>query len=433
MAWNRGGELDAGRTDTFLRRVPVLFLFVCTATFAQIPPTSSPASETSPSASTSPSLALEMTPQAMDLLQITGVDPDYPLVSPSFEGSRPNSTQSEPALKPEFIAAPIPFYNPGLGAGLGLAAGYIFPVDPNDRISPPSMVGAGGFYSSSGSAAFAGGAKLFLDEDRYRLTLGAAHATINTDFYGVGNSAGQNGKSIALTQEFTGGVFEVLRQTIPHLYVGGHYVGGNLKTSIRRNNLQEFPGLPVVQRDAGLTIAAAGLRVLYDDTDSQFFPTKGWVADFQANFFANAVGSDREFQVYSIALEHYLSLGSSDVLAFRGFGRYAGGNAPFWALSSFGIHNDLRGYDVGRYRDKMMLAGQVELRHQFSDEWTGVVFAGVGEVAPDLRSLNFDDLLPSAGAGIRYMLSKKQRIGLRLDAAVGRDGPAIYFGIGEAF
>jgi hypothetical protein len=330
------------------RAMPVLFLFVRAATFAQAPPASSSASEPASSAFKSPGLSLELAPESLDLLQLTGADPDFSLISLGFEGGRPNGAQSKPALEPEFIAAPIPFYNPTLGAGLSLAGGYIFPVDPSDKISPPSVVGLGGFYSSSGSSAFGGGAKLFLDEDRYRLTLGAAHASINTNFYGIGNSAGQNGRSIALTQEFTGGVFEILRQTIPHLYIGGRYMGVNMKTSIQRDNFREFPGLPVVQRDANLTIAAAGLRVLYDDTDSQFFPTQGWVADFQANLFAQAVGSDREFQVYSVAVEHYLSLGANDVLAFRGFGRYSGGNTPFWAMSSFGIHNDLRGYDVGR-------------------------------------------------------------------------------------
>jgi hypothetical protein len=413
--------------------LPLLSLLAGVPTFAGESATSLPQSEPAPSAFKTHSLSLEPAPQTLDLLQLTGADPDFSLVSPGFEGGRPNNAQSKPALKPELIAAPVPFYNPALGAGLSLAGGYIFPVDSSDHISPPSILGLGGFYSSSGSAAFGGGAKLFLDEDRYRLTLGVAHASINTDFYGIGSSAGQNGRSIAITQEFTGGVVEVLRQTIPHLYVGARYMAVNMKTSIQRNNFQQFSGLPVVERDASLTIAAGGLRVLYDDTDSQFYPTKGLVADFQANLFAKGVGSDREFQVYSFAVDNYLSLGPSDVLAFRGFGRYASGDAPFWAMSSFGIHNDLRGYDVGRYRDKMMLATQAELRHQFSAEWTGVIFAGIGEVAPGLRSLNLDDLLPSAGVGIRYTLSKQQHLGLRLDAAVGRDGPAVYFGIGEAF
>jgi hypothetical protein len=413
--------------------LPLLSLLACAPTFAGEPAASSPATEPAPSMFNVPGLSLELRPETLELLQMTSADPNFALISPGAEGIQPNSSQPEAELKPEFIVAPIPFYSPGMGGGLSLAGGYIFPVDPSDKVSPPSIVGLGGFYSSSGSWGVGGAAKLNLDEDRWRLTLGAAHASINTDFYGIGSAAGQSGKSIELNQTFTGGDVEVLRQTVPHFYVGVRYLITDMKTSIRRNDQTAFPWLPNIERDGNLTIAAGGLRLLYDDTDSQFYPTKGGVADFRANFFTEALGSDRDFQVYSLALEHYLSLGPSDVLAMRGFGRYAAGNVPFWALSSFGIHNDLRGYDVGRYRDKMMLAGQLELRHQFSPRWTGVAFAGVGEVATDLHSLKFDTLLPSVGLGIRYALSKAQHIGLRLDVAWGLDGWAVYFGVGEAF
>jgi hypothetical protein len=216
-----------------LRRLPFLLLFfACASAFASDPVTPLPAADPAMSAIH----ILEPRPETLDLLQLTGADPDFSLVSPGSVGLRPNSSQPEPGLKPELIAAPIPFFNPGLGAGLSLAGGYIFPVDPSDRISPPSIVGVGGFYSASGSWALGGGVKLNLEEDRYRLTLGGAHASINTSFYGIGNTAGQSGKSIELKQEFTGGVVEVLRQTIPHLFIGGRYLGINMKTSIQQNS-----------------------------------------------------------------------------------------------------------------------------------------------------------------------------------------------------
>jgi hypothetical protein len=61
------------------------------------------------------------------------------------------------------------------------------------------------------------------------------------------------------------------------------------------------------------------------------------------------------------------------------------------------------------------------------------VFAGVGEVAKDLRDLGLENLLPSAGGGLRYMVSEKERVNLSIDYARGREGAALYFYIGEAF
>ena len=58
---------------------------------------------------------------------------------------------------------------------------------------------------------------------------------------------------------------------------------------------------------------------------------------------------------------------------------------------------------------------------------------GVGSVANSFGSFNSDSLLPSIGAGVRYMASKKYRVNVSMDYAVGRDFHGLYFYIGEAF
>jgi hypothetical protein len=62
-----------------------------------------------------------------------------------------------------------------------------------------------------------------------------------------------------------------------------------------------------------------------------------------------------------------------------------------------------------------------------------VAFGGIGQVAPDLNELNSDDILGSAGLGIRFMPSKEAGVNLSLDYARGEDSYAWYFRIGEAF
>jgi outer membrane translocation and assembly module TamA len=75
----------------------------------------------------------------------------------------------------------------------------------------------------------------------------------------------------------------------------------------------------------------------------------------------------------------------------------------------------------------------LEYRWKFYKRWGMVAFAGVGEVARNLSDLNTKDLLPSAGAGLRFMVSEKNRVNVSLDYARGREGDAVYFYIGEAF
>ena len=81
-----------------------------------------------------------------------------------------------------------------------------------------------------------------------------------------------------------------------------------------------------------------------------------------------------------------------------------------------------------------MFATQAELRVQFAPRWGGVVFAGVGQVAPGFSDMNSDNLLPAGGFGIRWMAAPENKVNIRADLAWGKGGDALfYLSIGEAF
>ena len=121
------------------------------------------------------------------------------------------------------------------------------------------------------------------------------------------------------------------------------------------------------------------------------------------------------------------------VLALSGYGRFAFGDVPFFGLSMFGAPNNLRGYPVGRYQDRMLLAGQVEYRFHLMRRLGLVAFGGVGAVAPDIGEFRNADALPSGGFGVRYLVAPKNKVNFRVDVAWGKDGDAVYLGVGEAF
>jgi outer membrane protein assembly factor BamA len=178
-------------------------------------------------------------------------------------------------------------------------------------------------------------------------------------------------------------------------------------------------------------LAAVTPLVEYDSRDDDFYPRHGILASASMATFSDKLGSDFNFEVYEFAYNQYFSLGERSVLAVRGYARVAQGDIPFFALSSLGQGSDLRGYTAGRYRDEALFSTQAEYRYELSPRWTVVAFGGVGGVGPSLDAI--PQLLPAAGAGVRFSLGKENKLNLRLDAAWGKDDHAIYLSVGEAF
>lgn len=60
-------------------------------------------------------------------------------------------------------------------------------------------------------------------------------------------------------------------------------------------------------------------------------------------------------------------------------------------------------------------------------------FASLGEVADRLAGFKIEGLKYSYGLGLRFVLSRAQRLNLRLDCAFGKGSSAVYFTAAEAF
>jgi len=335
------------------------------------------------------------------------------------------------AKKGEWLIAPLPNHMAEFGWGIVARVGYIFPLDPTDKVSPPSVVAAFGYYSENESWAAGMATKLYMNEDRYRLTAALMHASINYDYFGAGTDAGTAGHSVPLNQEMTGGLFEFLFRVTPGFYVGPRYVGANVHISTEGSDAGLPTPIPANETDT--VVSGLGLHAQWDTRDSQFYPRRGYLADLDLSFHEPAIGDDFSYQVYKASYNHYLGLAPNQVLALRAMGQFQSGDVPFFALSKFGRGPDLRGYEIGQFQDKQMLAAQAEYRLMLTKRFGVVGFAGVGEVVPSLGELNAGDLLPSVGAGLRYVIAPQNHVAIRLDGAWGREGGQFYLTVGEAF
>ena len=326
---------------------------------------------------------------------------------------------------------PLPIVSPAIGAGVIPVLGYIFPFQEKDKTSPPSVIGAAGLITDNGTRGFGLGADMFMKEARYELKSFYAQGNVNYDLFGVGYTNGSSDSKLPLSQ--AGQIFfmEFLRNIGWKLFVGPRFVDGDSFVTLNGTGGDASKIPP----DLGLhtNLRAIGVGVKRDSRLNRFYPTQGMLIKFTGDFFSQGLGSKYTFQSYKFTFNKYHSFGEKQILAYNLFLCGTGGQPPFYANCVYGLDNELRGYQAGRYLDRYMFATQLEYRLALFWRLGWVAFGGVGGVAPGVDQFRIDQLLPSGGTGIRFLLSKKFHVNLRNDFAWGRNGFTWGVGVGEAF
>jgi hypothetical protein len=344
-----------------------------------------------------------------------------------------NTPDAEPVKAPkpaEWMLVPIPNYNPTLGFQIMATGAYIFPADAK---SPPSTVGGFGMYSTNNSWAFGGVSKLNLAEDHYRVTAFLMLGHINWDFYGIGNEAGDRNQFVPISQKMAGGRLESLFRLAQGLYLGPRWTLMKMRSSVDLSQVQVPPDIVPPSTELVSWFSAPGVKFQWDTRDSQFFPRRGQLMELTADVHLKSLGDSFDYFAGKLAWNQYLGLSKRQTLAFREVVSFVAGDAPFYALPRLGQGSDIRGFKAGEYQDNILLAAQAEYRLQIL-AWLGAVaFFGVGEVEPNVGSLNFKDLLPAGGVGARVTVAKANHVNARADVAFSKEGVSFYFAVGEAF
>jgi hypothetical protein len=365
------------------------------------------------------------------------------------QGQVSNGKSSE--KKGEWLLAPIPVNSPAIGSGLEWAVARLFPFNKKDEVSPASAVGIAGIFTNNGSRGVAIGGRLYMKEDRYRVAAGLANASINFDVYGIGQAAGRQGIFIPLNVDGRAGIGEFLYRLKKSIYLGarGQYRNATLSLNQDRLDSADITNQPldrvtqvidqVREHLLHQTTVSLGPRFQWDTRDSVFYPKLGFLAEVASDFFSTGLGSKWSYQYYKASFNKYNELSENQVIAFRGMGCAAAGDRiPIYDLCLFVVSNDLRGYTGGRYQDRRMFATQAEYRLMlpakgFLGRFGVVAFAGFGAIEDRFTDIGWSDLLPAAGAGLRFRLLKKYPINFRVDYGQGKDGHTISVGVLEAF
>jgi outer membrane protein assembly factor BamA len=226
---------------------------------------------------------------------------------------------------------------------------------------------------------------------------------------------------------------DALRLVAPKLYMGLSYRMVNIQHLSHRKGLYLLDSTRVAGYDGSFT-SSIGPYFLYDSRDHVFNTAKGSYYSIQAIFSEQFLGSHFNFMRYEMDLRKFFNPYKKQVLAVQFKTALTAGNTPFSVMPQIGSDEDMRGYYRGRYRDMTYFSMQAEYRVPLIRRVGMAIFGGMGNVGSNLTALYQEDPKFSYGAGLRFVLSEKQHVKLRIDYAMGMDNnQGLYALIGEAF
>ncbi len=182
----------------------------------------------------------------------------------------------------------------------------------------------------------------------------------------------------------------------------------------------------------GFRGAGVGASLTLDTRDGPFWPSRGAFAQAWYTIYPASLGDHSGAGRGLAEGRKFLPLGAGLVLGLAGIAEWAHGDVPFTMLPRLGSTRFLRGIREGRYRDRLALAAQAELRAPVRGRLSATAFAALGEVAHAPRDLALDTIKPAGGVGLRWRLTD-EGANIRVDVAMGPAGPELYVLVLEAF
>jgi len=326
-------------------------------------------------------------------------------------------------------ALPVASYSEVTGLQYGATAFFRFRVRGDPTTRPSSL-------SSYATATAKGHAKSYLQLDRWsdgnagRQRIRLEYQSYPLPFFGLGPETPDSAEEWYKSGVATAQLFAERRwRNSILLHAGVRYVRSRLRKAEAGRVLVQgaLPG------SSGSDVVSTELGLVIDSRDNVGSPRTGTYARLLPSVAAKVLGADHAFRRLTLDARRYQTFGTNHVAAFQLQYDALSGTAPFDQMPMIGADSAMRGYPRGRYRDQHALTAQAEVRSAHWRRVGAVAFAGAGTVAPAFSKLGTQTWYPSIGAGLRYVLSPRERTVARLDLGIGRGSFGISVGIGEAF
>ncbi len=330
----------------------------------------------------------------------------------------------------KFLIFPFFLKSPETDWGFGTVSAYFFKAKKDDAKIRTSDINLVTLYTLRNQIVGVLGGNVYFPGEREIIRLQTSYSYYPDKTWGIGNQTNENEKEEYSIKQFYFNP-QFLVKVVRNWYAGFTYEFQNIHDfKYTTNGL--FDQQLINGRQGG-GVSGAGLLVTWDTRNNAFSPTKGLFSELNVTAFDERFGSGYNFTTLTFDLRKFILLKKNRVLAFQFLLKDNTGTVSFRNLSMLGGPEMMRGYYKGRYADKDMWAFQTELR-QFLFWRIGVTaFAGMGEVSPGVSLFRLDGLHVAGGAGLRLMVSKSEKLNLRVDYGIGDHSHGLYVILKEAF
>lgn len=341
----------------------------------------------------------------------------------------------------EYIPLPGIFRAPETGFGAGLGLFILSPPPAGKRGSQGDAIKIGAIYTEKKQFVMRGVIERFINDHRDHLSISGNAQKYPDSFFGVGGNT-----NFADEEKYTSYAWDTqiryLHEFHSTVYLGGQSViyseriedlkpGGFLDLKIDQNGNQ-------IQGTEPMRHSGIGILARLDTRDDLQDPDHGYFVEVGSITRYKFLGSDFDFSSVNIDARGFTPVSTAARplrLAWQSVVISHEGKPPFQALAPLGGRDLLRGYFLGRYRDRKLLLVQIEMRVPLGEKWGTVLYSGAGNVAHNWKQMTLRTFKPAWGLGARYRISSAQKVNIRLDLAWGQKtpNPSVYLSLAEAF
>lgn len=333
------------------------------------------------------------------------------------------SQENKPTRKVSVLPVPALGYSPETKTYVGAVT--LFTFHNPDSLTRSSNASVEFNYTWNKQLIFESDWNYFLPEEHW-FTRGLIHFSKYPDlYYGIGfNTPASNEVNFQSNRTI---IDADLFRNIKNNY----FVGSGIRYSAFSNIEYLKDSLIYTELQSENTF---GLKVLFlnDARNNILSPTKGDYFEF-----GNSFNFSTSFYLkMTLDYRYYFAFGENDkhTLASRFYQSSVFGNPPFYDFAEIGGDEFVRGYFLGRFRDKNLSSLQIEMRNHLFWRIGIATFGGISMVYKNINQIENESFKPNAGFGFRFLVDKKENTNLRIDYAVGAQNQSgFYISFGESF
>jgi hypothetical protein len=299
----------------------------------------------------------------------------------------------------------------------------MYKLNKKDTISPASISGLFGMYTTNKTWFAMFFQSLYFNEDKWRVSTGGGLGSVNFQFFlevpPPIDSAGYIGYNTAM--DFF--MIKVQRRVYGDLFIGAFYQYMKFNSRVTDYDY-EF---------ANDELNGIGLNLYMDKRDDVYYPIHGSVTEVKWASYPAFMNKSEASNKIELDFNQYIGVrNNTDVVAARFYSGIGIGELSFNQQFVVG-QTDIRGYTQGKFRGNYTVNIQGEYRWNFYKNLSAVGFVGLATVFDSANESHDGQLLPGVGTGFRVNVFPKYHMNVGIDVAAGKDDWGVYFRIGEAF